>query len=348
MKSASLMLASAAMAAACSQVCAQSNVTIYGTADVYAAQVRNIGGTATQGNVAAINSGGMTTSFLGFKGQEDLGNGVNAIFFLESFIRMDTGVIGRNDADPLWGRAANVGLASATYGSLTFGRHVTPYSLAATNFTPLRGTTSISPIFSTIFRGNVQGDTRFNNSVRYVSPNRNGFSADVVLSLGRENPNGTPDEHRERAFDGSLSYINGPLKAIVASRVISLNTANDGHDQEAYMGAVMYDLKVVRLNGQYHWSKETFAAPNKDITRKVYELGATVPIGLGDVNVSWSTMNADRPLKSGVPDKRNVWVVAYDYYLSRRTDIYAGYFRDEQKRPDVLQRQVIGGVRHNF
>jgi predicted porin len=341
------MLAGAVLAAACSQAWAQSNVTVYGTADMYAGQVRNIGGTAAQGNVAVVNSGGLTTSFLGFKGQEDLGSGVNAIFFLESFIRMDTGVIGRNDADPLWGRAANVGLASATYGSLTFGRHVTPYSLAATNYTPLRGTTSISPIFSTIFRGNVQGDTRFNNSVRYVSPDVNGFAADVVLSLGRENPPG-PDEHRERAFDGTLRYNYGPLKAIVATRIINLNVANDGHDQKAYMGALLYDLKVVKLNGQYHWSKESYDAPGKDVTRKVYELGAQVPIGLGDLNLSWSTMNADRPLKVAVPDKRNVWVVAYDYYLSRRTDIYAGYFRDEQRRPDVLQRQVIAGVRHNF
>jgi predicted porin len=193
----------------------------------------------------------------------------------------------------------------------------------------------------------VQGDTRFNNSVRYVSPDMNGLVADVVVSLGKENPPG-PDEHNGQAVDGSLAYRHGALKAIVASRIINLNAAGDGHEQKNYMGAVLYDLKVVRLNGQYHWGKETFDAPGKDITRKTYEAGAQVPIGLGDLSLSWSTSDAVRPLKSGVPDKRTAWVVAYDYNLSRHTDIYAGYYRDQQKNPDVLQRQAIAGVRYSF
>jgi predicted porin len=347
MKPASPLFAAAILAVACSTACAQPNVAVYGTADMYVGQVRNIGGTAAQGNVVSANSGGLTTSFIGFKGKEELGDGVDAIFSLESFMRMDTGAIGRNDTDPLWGRAANVGISSARFGSLTFGRHVTPYSLAATNYTPLKGTTSISPIFSTIFRGNVQGDTRFNNSVRYVSPDINGWAADVVLSLGRENPPG-PDEHREQAVDGSLRYNHGPFRAIVATRIINLNTASDGHEQKSYMGAVIQDLKLVKLNGQYHWSKETYDAPGKDITRKTYEAGAQVPIGRGELSLSWSTSNVERPLKAGVPDKRTAWVVAYDYYLSRRTDIYTGYFRDEQRSPDVLQRQAIAGVRYSF
>jgi predicted porin len=335
-----------ALAVASSGACADSNVTVYGSADMYVAQIKNVGGTAPQGSIAAVNSGGLTTSFIGFRGLEDLGGGNAAIFALESFIRMDTGVIGRNDADPLWGRAANVGI-STRYGRVTVGRHVTPYSLAATLFTPLKGTTSISPIFSTIYRGNVQGDTRFNNSVRYVSPTMNGWVADVVASLGRENPAG-PDERRERAVDGSLRYDRGPLSVIGATRLINLNTAFDDHKQKAFMGGAMYDLRVVKLNAQYHWSKETFKLSAKDITRKVYEVGAQVPVGAGALDVSWSASNNDRPLASGVPDKRTAYVFAYDYSLSVRTDVYVGLFRDEQKHPDVLQRQVIGGVRHNF
>jgi predicted porin len=336
-----------ALALASHVACADSgSVAVYGSADMYMASVKNVGGTAAQGTVSAVNSGGLTTSFIGFRGQEDLGGGNAAIFSLESFIRMDTGVIGRNDADPLWGRAANVGL-STRFGRVTLGRHVTPYSLAATLFTPLKGTTSISPIFSTIFRGNVQGDTRFNNSVRYVSPNMDGWNADVVASLGRENPPG-PDERRERAVDGSLRYDRGPLSLIAATRQINLNTAFDGHKQKAYMGGAMYDLQFVKLNAQYHWSKESFTLSAKDITRKVYELGAAVPMGAGAFDLSWSVSNNERPLASGVSDKRTAYVLAYDYNLSVRTDVYVGLFRDAQKHPDILQRQVIGGVRHNF
>ncbi|MFD2274398.1 porin [Undibacterium arcticum] len=86
------------MSVACSCACAQSNVTVYGTVDMYMGEVKkNIGGTAAQGTVASVNSGGLTTSFIGFQGREDLGGGLAAIYMLESYMRMDTGVIGRND-----------------------------------------------------------------------------------------------------------------------------------------------------------------------------------------------------------------------------------------------------------
>jgi predicted porin len=346
MRPASKLRLAFALGLASQAACAQSNVTVYGTADMYAGQVKNVGGTAAQGNIPSVNSGGLTTSFIGFRGLEDLGGGNSAVFALESYMRMDTGVIGRNDADPLWGRAANVGIQTR-YGRVTVGRHVTPYSLAATLFTPLKGTTAISPIFATTFRGNVLGDTRFNNSVRYISPDVNGFTLDAVGSLGQENPSG-PNEKNGRAVDASLRYTQGPLSVITATRQINLNTAFDGHKQKAYMGAAMYDFKVVRLNAQYHWSKETFNLSAKDITRKVYEAGIQVPIGLGDLSASWSGSNIDRPVASGVPDKRTAYVLAYDYYLSVRTDVYAGIYRDQQKRPDILQRQLIAGVRHNF
>jgi predicted porin len=114
------------------------------------------------------------------------------------------------------------------------------------------------------------------------------------------------------------------------------------------MTGVLYDFNVVKLNAQYHWTKETFDLTAKDITRKTYEVGASVPFGRGDFNVSWSASNIDRPLASGVPDRRKSYVIAYDYNLSKRTDLYAGFYRDQQEHPDILQRQTVAGIRHSF
>ena len=62
---------------------AQDQVSIYGVVDAYAGAVR----TATEGKpgvtTGVVNSGGMTTSFIGFKGSEDLGSGLKAIFSIE-------------------------------------------------------------------------------------------------------------------------------------------------------------------------------------------------------------------------------------------------------------------------
>jgi predicted porin len=327
---------------------AQQDITIYGAVDAYTGQVRNTGGTGPQGSAGAVNSGGLTTSFIGFRGSEDLGGGLKAVFALESYLRVDTGAIGRNDSDPLWGRLAIVGLDSE-YGRVTFGRHVTPYSLAATTTAPapLSGTTTVSPIFANTYRGNVLGDTRFNNSIRYTSPETRGFQLDVVASLGREAPRG-PDYKRDQAIDGSLRYANGPLRLVTATRYIDLNNNNDGHKQNSYMVGGIYDFQVIRLNGQYHYTDESYNLSSRDIKRKTWEIGASVPFGLGAFALSWAKSDIDHHLGPTVSDRRDSWVIAYDYNLSKRTDIYAAFYRDKQKNPEVLQQITAIGLRHLF
>lgn len=80
-----LMLGASAGAAV-----AQSNVTVYGIVDV--ALVRESGGTASS---TKLTSGVEAGSRLGFKGSEDLGGGVSAIFLLENGFQADTGAMGR-------------------------------------------------------------------------------------------------------------------------------------------------------------------------------------------------------------------------------------------------------------
>ncbi|WP_222838972.1 porin, partial [Enterococcus faecium] len=68
---------------------AQSNVTIYGIVD--AGIVRETGGAA--GDVTKLTSGIGSQSRIGFRGTEDLGNGLSAIFTLESGYKIDDGAI---------------------------------------------------------------------------------------------------------------------------------------------------------------------------------------------------------------------------------------------------------------
>src|ERR1700712_5861838 len=69
---------------AASSVQAQSSVSLYGQVDEW------VGATKFPGSDRAwnVSGGGMSTSYWGFKGAEDLGNGYKAIFTLEgSFAR---------------------------------------------------------------------------------------------------------------------------------------------------------------------------------------------------------------------------------------------------------------------
>jgi predicted porin len=322
------------------------SVTIYGVLDAYTGQIKNTGGTGPQGSVTVLNSGGLTTSFIGFRGVEDIGGGLKGVFSLESYVRIDSGVIGRNNADPLWGRAANVGIEGA-FGRLTFGRHVTPYSLATTTTTPLRGTTAVSPAFSAIYRNNLQGDTRFNNSVRYVSPDMQGVVADVVLSTGRENPSG-PEAHRDRAVDASLKYTSGAMMAITALRVINLGVANDDHRQKAYMVGGSYNFGPAKVNLQLHDIDETYANSANDVKRQSWELGVAIPVGAGEIDLSYAATDMDHKLGNALPSKRNSYVFLYDYTLSKRTDAYIAFYKDKLKSPTVIQQIAAVGLRHKF
>ena len=324
---------------------AQSSVTIYGTADLYAGDIKNSGGSAAQGHARVLNSGGLTTSFIGFRGSEELGGGLKAIFNLESYLRMDTGQIGRNDSDPFWARLAVIGL-EGTWGALTLGRHVTPYSLATTNFTPFAGSTTFGTAFGHVYRNNLQGNTRFNNSIRYRSPGSTGFLADAVWSFGQEISEG-PNRHQEQGFDGTLRYAGDGWSIVAGTRQIDLNANNNGREQKAYMVGASYNFKLVQLFTQVHDIEESFNNGRLDVQRRTYELGAAVPVGIGAIWMSYarSTIDDSNPATS---PRRTGWALGYDHPLSKRTDLYAAAYADKFESPKVEQRIVGVGVRHRF
>ena len=97
---------------------AQSSVQVTGVVDNYFGSMERAG---DAGRTSSVNSGGMTTSWLGFKGTEDLGGGLKATFNLTSFLRTDTGASGRfNGNETFFSRDANVGL-SGSFGAVTLG-----------------------------------------------------------------------------------------------------------------------------------------------------------------------------------------------------------------------------------
>jgi outer membrane protein OmpU len=97
---------------------AQSNVTLYGILDAGVTYVNNTGGA----HVWKFDDGVSYGNRIGFKGAEDLGGGLAAVFALESGFRLGTGRLAFGGAE--FGRQAYVGLKNA-WGALSFGNHST-------------------------------------------------------------------------------------------------------------------------------------------------------------------------------------------------------------------------------
>src|SRR5690606_7365622 len=106
----------------------------------------------------------------GLKGSEDLGNGLRAVFQLESGFNLGTGNSAQGGR--LFGRHATVGLAGDSWGQLDFGRQT---NIASKYFG------SIDPFGTAFDQANLGGvisaanTARYDNMVMYQTPNFSGF-----------------------------------------------------------------------------------------------------------------------------------------------------------------------------
>jgi len=332
---------------------AQSNVTLYGQADMFVGGIKSPG---SSNRAWVANSGGMQTSYWGIKGTEDLGAGNKAIFDLNGFFQTDSGASGRFPGDSMFSRNAFVGLQNDKYGTVKLGRNTTPYFLSTILFNPLIDSYVFSPaiwhtyfpaVSGTVSDPGIIGDSGWSNSVLYSTPSFGGLSANVIYAFGEQPGNGGKNK-----WGGNLMYFSGPIAATVAFQQVKFNvvpgdvTSPAGFDkQNAVLGGLSYDFTVVKLFAQGQYIKTNVnAGPTGDIKHINGQVGASVPIGAGSLLASYAY---DKTMNGVGNFKRNTFAIAYDYNLSKRTDVYAAYFYD--KITGIEQGDTFGvGVRHKF
>jgi len=118
MKIKSLIALSAVAAASASY--AQSTTTVYGMIDAGVESISNVNNVGRLTRMPSTT--GILPSRLGFRGKEDLGSGINAIYTLEMGFGADTGASGQGGR--LFGRQSTVGF-SGDWGAVTLGRQWT-------------------------------------------------------------------------------------------------------------------------------------------------------------------------------------------------------------------------------
>lgn len=116
-KKLAILVAMVAAGGAVAQVPA-GGVQIYGRADMALTHVTNTGGHSRTG----LDSGGASSSRLGIRGREDLGEGMYAGFTLESTVDLATGAAGRTTS--FWNRESTVHFGSKSWGTIKLGRQL--------------------------------------------------------------------------------------------------------------------------------------------------------------------------------------------------------------------------------
>lgn len=286
---------------------AQSSVTVYGIVDVFVQYGR---GDSTQ---TAIQSGGVSSSRLGFRGTEDLGGGLKVNFQLESGLLADTGA--QANSSSFFARQSWVGLSSTSWGSVSAGRQTIPQYDILDSFDTF-GTGAGSSASSNI----VSTTSRASNSLKYRSPTVGGFSATALVGLGETVPNSTsvPTTSRDNGNVYSLggTYQSGAWRAGAAVNVF--NRSNDALENARYLLLTAeYDFGPAKVSGAWQQVRNLAGSAVADRTEAM--LGVTVPVS------EHNTVKAAVGLVNGQNDAQDARQITlgFTHLLSKRTSLYA-------------------------
>lgn len=293
---------------------AQSNVTIYGRMDIGLFNKDDAAGES----VTRVDSSGWTTSRLGFKGSEDLGNGLKAIFQIESRLE--------NDGNSSFGTARDtfVGLTGG-FGTLIAGRNSTPLNNWLGEYDP----SGVSNAFRSS-NVNLVGDleTRVDNSIVYAAPTFSGVEFAALYA---------PDEDDTESSDIygiGLQWKGGPMAAMFTWHAVDNFVDN-------FAVGFSYDFGVAKIHTNYIFNE--FDVANSE-DEQAWALGVSAPIGAGTIGVGY-TGQTDI---GGISDNdADVWALTYKHNLSKRTYAYAGYQYQDWDNRDSIDTYGVG-IAHHF
>lgn len=320
-------LAAAALAMLPGLAAAQSSVQIFGIIDAgVLAQNKSPGGDS----LTRVETSGLRQSVWGFKGTEDLGNGLKAFFNLESHFDTDTGALHPSGDSPgsgtiLFRRQANVGL-SGDWGSITIGRQYGPALLAHIGTEPRAMKEQFSNLYAWAYNQYeaIAGPDAVNsdndvgifmkNSIQY----RNTFgpvSLGVLYSFGEQ----------EGAFSDNNSIValgasyTGPV--VVSGSYEYMKDQKTGNKNIEHTG-LGFALPYRNFTFKANWLRAENSGADGVRTSKVDAWGVGADWKWSDSNSATLAYYDNKDKEHGSNQTRNV-VLSNDYFISKRTTLYA-------------------------
>ena len=338
----------AALGAFAGAASAQSSVTLFGVLDVNARAVKNGDG----GYLKSLTPNGLASSRLGFRGEEDLGGGLKASFWLEADVSVDTGTA---NATKFFGRRSTVSLVGP-FGEVRAGRDYTPVFVNLATFDAYGATGgalgSVLNLLATAPSAGAVGAigalgsgagtiVRADNAVSYFLPgNLGGFYGQIMGAAGE----GTAATNgNNRYVGGRIGYAAGPINVGGAYST----TRNPGNgDLRVYDIGASFALPVVKVSAQYYRGDyEPSGLANR--TQKLWTVGLNVPIGQSEIRATYQRSDIGGGAIVGLrnEDDARLYAIGYVYNLSKRTALYADAARLQNRGGSTLA--LTGGSTAN-
>lgn len=360
-----------------------ADVQLYGVVDTGLRYTHFDGDAAAAGYDAVdkfeMKSGQQSGSRFGFKGTEDLGNGLTVGFILENQFNSDDGSL--SDSDHFFRREASLFLEGG-FGKIAMGR-IGSINNGVSSWAQF----GMLSAFGTSWDYSAQmgtwavGAGIWDNMIAYQTPTFAGFT--VYAQYGMGSNNNENESSSDRYYALGAKYANGPLNLYLAVDSINYQTADltgvnadDIDDSLTVTFGGNYDFEVVKLfaGAQYYdeakistafglLDSEDYNATTYAGKFKGWSLGvsASIPAAGGQVLVGAGYMDAEAAdsQKAAKDDELTRWVVSagYDYPLSKRTNVYGiltyaqdslDYTETTAKDQDPTVFAAMIGLRHKF
>ena len=285
----------ALLAACAGAASAESSLTIFGRVDLSVRYLKNADARQTQ-----VAPDGTTPSRLGFRGIEDIADGLRAGFHLESSVAADTGNFSANGK--FWNRRSTVSLYTR-YGELRVGRDVVPTWVPFVECDVF----SVSGIGdgSRTYRPLGGADTRVlsDNMVSYLLPGNPWGIYGMISSAPSEGLAG-------RRYAGArLGYRKGPVDFSVAYSKTSVETGT-------------YKLAIASGSYDFGWAKFYGLVQKTELLEQVNlhgDLGVAVPVFGGTFRASYVRVDGQGALEAADAEQ---YALGFVYDLSKRTALY--------------------------
>lgn len=361
-----------------------ANVDVYGRIDTGLSYVHyDETGLSDAKDTLSLDSGNSSGNRWGLKGSEDLGNGYQVGFVLESGFDSDTGKMSK---DGLFNREATLRV-SGPFGSIYAGR-MGRIGSDAGSVGFYAG--SVSPFGSGWgkmaghFAVTANYDSRYNNALAYVSPKVGPVTVYAQYTMGNATENESGDDRLfslgAQADFGALQVL-GLVEYLNKKSVASTTVYDDSQYDDSYTinlgGSYDFSVAKVFLAGQYFKAAPNYAGMKANYAKLVegnewhysfdgfgVNVGATAPIGAGEFLVSAGYGKGD--LNIDTKDAKRsadayIIQVGYTYPFSKRTNLYAGagYMQTSMEDgitntdstysdKDFKTTQVMFGLLHKF
>lgn len=330
------LLIAAAVSLTCGAVHAQSSVTIYGTLDAGIRYSSGLGLSTTSspspsaGNTAAMESGVDRSGRLGFRGQEDLGDGLKAVFTMESELYLNNGTINPNTgtakdtsattANKLFNRQEYVGLAGK-FGTVLLGRQQSAIRDIIDNIDAVGGRFS-----------------SFNPNLQYTTLNSSSLVSSATTYYGTGNP-GNDSMMRQ---DNMIKYIGdvGPVQGtlIYSAGGVSGSTGAASSTE----AALRYREGPLSLAAAY----QNMNNSDDTLKLKAYTAGGRYTIGDWQIAANYGSNKADRTLTTQI--KTDIYSLGTTYAATQLLDLTIGYYHVKREwdgpaaKPEANIKRVIG------